>query len=90
MQAAATLNAALAQPTLVIALTTNDIAQGGQQEEAQVVPTVKGRKNSKFPSASAATEPATSAGYETEHQRCRSWCKSQYFPPKCRRPSCKT
>ena len=66
MQAAATLNAALAQPTLVIAPTTNDIAQGGQQEEAQVVPTVKGRKNSKFPSASAATEPATSAGRGTK------------------------
>ena len=61
---------AVAQPTLVIALTTNDIAEGGQQEEAQDVPTAKGRKNSKVPSASAAMElamePATSAGCGTK------------------------
>ena len=58
--------AALAQLTLDIALPTNNIAEGGQQEEAQDVPTAKGRKNSNVPSASAATAPATSAGRGTK------------------------
>ena len=62
------LAAALAQPSLDIALTTNDITEGGQQEEAQDIPTAKGRKNSRVPSASAATEPPTSAGCGTK--RC--------------------
>ena len=60
------LAAALAQPSLDIALMTNNIAEGGQQEEAQDVPTAKGRKNSRVPSASTAMEPPTSVGRGTK------------------------